>query len=182
MRGPLTRLLVLTALVTAFDQWTKRWAAATLAGHPPGQVIDDLVRFTYTRNSGVAFGIGAGLPFPYWVFSVTAIVVISWMFARHRVHGVLRQTSLAFIMGGAIGNLIDRLRFGEVTDFILVSWRHWQFPVFNVADSAVTVGVALFALGWGPSHRAPEASPAATETASPGGDEPRAPDHDPDLA
>lgn len=182
MRGPLARLLLLTALVTAFDQWTKRWAAATLAGHPPVRVIDDLVRFTYTRNSGVAFGIGAGLPFPYWVFSVTAIVVISWMFVRHRVHGLLRQTSLSLIMGGAIGNLIDRLRFGEVTDFILVSWRHWQFPVFNVADSAVTVGVALFALGWG--HASPGPAPAATapESTPSGGDEPRAPDHDPGLA
>ncbi|MFI5372153.1 MAG: signal peptidase II, partial [Candidatus Eisenbacteria bacterium] len=156
-----------------------------LAGHPPVRVIGDLVRLTYTRNSGVAFGIGAGLPFPYWVFSVTAIVVISWLFARHRVRGLLRQVSLSLIMGGAIGNLIDRVRFGEVTDFVLLSWGRWQFPVFNVADSSVTVGVVLFALGWGqhaPTPAAVDAAPPTPLSAPHTDDEPRAPDHDPGLA
>jgi signal peptidase II len=177
VRNALARLVIVAALVTAFDQWAKRWAAETLAGRPPIRVIDDLVRLTYTKNSGVAFGIGAGIPFPYWVFSVTAIVVIAWLFLRHRVQGLLRQVALALIMGGAIGNLIDRVRYGEVTDFILLSWRHWQFPVFNVADSAVTIGVVLFALGWGRHEPAP--LPVAPTL---GEDEPRAPDHGPGLA
>jgi signal peptidase II len=185
VRGSLARLAIVAGLVTVLDQWAKRWATDTLAGQPPVRVIGDLVRLTYTRNSGVAFGIGAGLPFPFWVFSVTAVVVITWMFLRHRVHGLLRQVSLALIMGGAIGNLIDRVRFGEVTDFILLSWRQWQFPVFNVADSAVTIGVALFALGWGhhdPAGVATAATPPAGAPIPLPDDEPRAPDHGPGLA
>ncbi len=184
MRNPFARLVLIAALVTVADQWTKRWATDVLASRPPIRVIGELVRLTYTRNSGVAFGIGAGLPFPYWVFSVTAILVISWMFLRHRVHGLLRQVSLSLIMGGASGNLIDRVRFGEVTDFILLSWQRWSFPVFNVADTAVTIGVALFALGWGHHEPVPAAVPAAPAPAGApaSDDEPRAPDHGPGLA
>ena len=162
-RSPALLLGVAGASV-ALDQWSKYWATTHLAFREPVHVLDDLVRLTYTRNSGVAFGLGAGLPFPYWSFSVLAIGVILWMFVRHRVHGGTRQLALALIMGGAIGNLIDRVRFGEVTDFILLSWRRWQFPVFNVADSAVTTGVALFALDWPGHRRAAPAADAAPET------------------
>jgi signal peptidase II len=134
--------------VLAFDQWTKRWATDTLAYREPMRVIGDVVRFTYTRNSGVAFGLGAGLPFPYAVFSIVAVAVILWLFLRHRTHSPARQLSLALILGGALGNLVDRLSSGEVVDFILVGWRQWYWPVFNVADSAVTLGVILFGLTW----------------------------------
>ena len=148
MTRSLVRLGAIAAVVVAFDQWTKHWATATLMGRPNVPVIGDLVQLTYTRNSGVAFGLGAGLPFPYYVFSILAIVAILVMVTRRRIAHGPRHLALALIMGGAIGNLIDRLASGEVVDFILLSWRHWQFPVFNVADSAVTVGVVLFALAW----------------------------------
>lgn len=166
MTTSLLRLGAIAAVVVAFDQWTKHWATATLAGRPNIHVIGDLVQLTYTRNSGVAFGLGAGLPFPYYLFSILAIVAILVMVTRRRItHGV-RHLALALILGGAIGNLIDRLASGEVVDFILLSWRHWQFPVFNVADSAVTVGVVLFALAW-PAHELHESTPSATGTAPP---------------
>ena len=141
-------LASLSALVLALDQWTKRWAETTLAGRAPVEVVGEVVRFTYTRNSGVAFGLGAGLPFPYAVFSIAAVIVILALFARHRVHDPLRQVSLALILGGALGNLVDRVTSGEVVDFILIGWRQWYWPVFNVADSAVTLGVVLFGLTW----------------------------------
>jgi len=165
--------------VLAFDQWTKRWATDTLAYREPVRVIGDLVRLTYTRNSGVAFGLGAGFPFPYYLFSIAAVLVIVWLFARQRVHGGWRRLALALILGGAIGNLIDRIASGEVVDFILLSWRRWQFPVFNVADSAVTIGVVLFALSWR-SNDAHEATPAPLEagSAAPPAD-PHATDHEP---
>ena len=196
MRSAIARLVVIAAAVTLLDQWTKHWASTVLATRAPIHVIDGLVRLTYTRNSGVAFGIGAGVPFPYWSFSLLAIGVILWMFVRHRVHGLTRQIALALIMGGAIGNLIDRVRFGEVTDFILLSWRRWQFPVFNVADSAVTIGVALFALVWPhpvPDEQREHGADTATVTelrtglaepapATQADDEPRAPSHGPGAA
>jgi signal peptidase II len=86
--------------------------------------------------------------FPYYVFSIIAALAILYMFVRVRVTSRLRQLALALIFGGAIGNLIDRVRWGEVVDFIEVGVPSWHWPVFNIADSAVSVGVVLFALTW----------------------------------
>jgi signal peptidase II len=138
--------------VLALDLWTKQWATRTLAGTPPMPVLGELVRFTYVRNSGVAFGLGAGTNFPFYVFSLLAALAILVLFLRGRVQGRTREVALALIFGGALGNLVDRITTGLVVDFIDVGIRQWRFPVFNVADSAVTVGVALFALGWSRRH------------------------------
>jgi signal peptidase II len=137
--------------VLALDIWTKQWATRTLAGTPPMPVLGELVRFTYVRNSGVAFGLGAGLPFPYYVFSIAAVLAILVLFVRRRVHGRGRRLALALILGGALGNLVDRLSTGLVVDFIDVGWGRWHWPVFNVADSAVSIGVVMVALTW-PRH------------------------------
>jgi len=141
-------LTLVSGAVVTLDLWTKHWATRTLAYQEPVEVLGPFVRFTYTRNSGVAFGLGAGLPFPYYVFSLAAVAVILFLFFKQRVTGVARQLALALIMGGALGNLIDRLRFGEVVDFIEIGYGRWHWPVFNVADSAVTIGVILFAITW----------------------------------
>ena len=149
--------MAIALAVLALDQWTKRWASQTLENAPPIHVIGSWVQFSYTRNSGVAFGLGAGRHFPYWIFSALAAVGIVSLLVMRPSQSVTRRVALALVLGGAVGNLIDRLRFGEVVDFILLSWRHWQFPIFNVADSAVTIGVALFALAWsGRAHPAGE--------------------------
>jgi len=160
VKSRLPVLLTLSAAVLALDLWSKRWATATLAGAPPVHVIGELVRFTYVRNSGVAFGLGAGLPFPYYLFSIAAVVAILVLFVRGRVHGLGRQLALALILGGALGNLVDRLSTGLVVDFIDVGFGRWHWPVFNVADSAVSIGVVLFALTW-PRHDAPAESATA---------------------
>jgi signal peptidase II len=141
-------LLLISLAVLALDQWTKRWASLTLQNQPPIRVLGPWVQFSYTRNSGVAFGIGAGMHFPFWIFSALAALGIVALLALRPGQSVARRVALALVLGGAIGNLIDRVRFGEVVDFILLSWRRWQFPIFNVADSAVTIGVMLFALAW----------------------------------
>ncbi|MBI3539020.1 MAG: signal peptidase II [Candidatus Eisenbacteria bacterium] len=147
-RPGIPALLAIAAAIVAADWWTKRWATATLAGHPSLGVIGEFMRFTYTRNSGVAFGLGAGLPFPYYVFSIIAAVAIVYLFLRQRVPSPARRIALALILGGALGNLVDRVRFGEVVDFIEIGWGRWHWPVFNVADSAVSIGVVLFAIAW----------------------------------
>lgn len=158
-------LLGVAASSVALDQWTKVWATENLAFHEPIRVVGDLVRFTYTRNSGIAFGMFAGESFPFYIFSIVAAVAVLWLWFRHPHLPPLRQWSLALILGGAIGNLIDRLRFGEVTDFILLSWRGHEFPVFNVADVCVTCGVILFALVWSHEpHPATATDTAATDT------------------
>lgn len=139
-------LVLVSSLVLALDQWTKRWATEHLEFRPPVPVLGEFVQLTYTRNSGVAFGLGAGLGFPYYVFSIAAAGVILWLFLRGKVTGFGRQLALALILGGALGNLVDRLKTGEVVDFIQILWG--RFPVFNIADTAVSAGVAWMAWSW----------------------------------
>ncbi len=158
-------LIAISGGVLALDIWTKRWATATLAHRDPVQLIGDYLRFTYTRNSGVAFGLGAGVPFPYYLFSIVAVVAILWMFASGRARGIGRQVALALILGGAVGNLIDRVTTGEVVDFIELGWGRFRWPVFNVADSAVTVGVILFGLGLTSHPHEPHAEAAVPSSA-----------------
>jgi signal peptidase II len=162
-------LALVSSVVVTLDLWTKRWASKTLAFQQPVDVIGPFVRFTYTRNSGVAFGLGAGLPFPYYVFSLAAVAAILYLFFKQRVRGFSRQLALALIMGGAIGNLIDRVRFGEVVDFIEIGYGRWHWPVFNVADSAVTIGVILFAITWPRAHE-PHGEESADAVGAGGGD------------
>jgi signal peptidase II len=167
VRRSLPLLVALAALVIALDRWTKHWASTTLPFNQPIQLVGDYLRFTYTRNSGVAFGIGQGTGFPYYVFSLVAIVAIVWMFLRGRVgHDPVRRTALTLILSGAVGNLVDRVTSGEVVDFIEVGIPQWHWPIFNVADSAVTVGVLCFALAWSRKGE-PAAAPGAA-----GSDEP----------
>ena len=148
MRRSLALLFTVAGLVFALDFATKRWATASLADRDSIPVLGEFLRLTYTRNSGVAFGLGAGTNFPFYVFSLLAAAAILVLFLRGRVQGRIRETALALIFGGAVGNLVDRITTGLVVDFVDVGIGQWRFPVFNVADSAVTVGVALFALGW----------------------------------
>jgi len=148
-------LLGVAASCVALDQWTKHWASTVLAFRRSIHIVDDLVRLTYTRNSGIAFGMFAGRNFPFYIFSIVAALAVFALFMRHERLSLPRQLSLAFILGGAVGNLIDRVATGEVVDFILLSWGHHEFPVFNVADMAVTCGVVLFALAWTQEHEAP---------------------------
>lgn len=157
-------LFGIAGTVMALDRWTKHWASTSLPFDHPVPVLGEYLRFTYTRNSGVAFGLGSGTGFPWYLFSIAAAIIILWLVLRHRVQGGPRQIALALILGGALGNLIDRLISGEVVDFIEIGVARWHWPVFNVADSAVSIGVVLFALAWpstregGPRHES-EAEP-----------------------
>lgn len=152
-------LLGIATFAVVLDQWTKRLATEHLASAPPVRLLGELVQLTYTRNSGIAFGLLAGRKFPLYVFSIIAAFAVLALFLRHARLSLARHVSLALILGGAIGNLIDRVTTGEVVDFILLSWRGHEFPVFNFADMAVTAGVAVFALAWSHDHdhaQAPE--------------------------
>ena len=167
MKRSLGFLFVVAGAVLGLDLATKRLAVEHLAGRPPVEILGPLVRLTYTLNSGVAFGLGAGRRFPYYLFSIAAVVVILALVLRQRVHAGPRRLALALIMGGALGNLVDRLRSGLVVDFIEIGWGRWHWPVFNVADSAVTIGVVMFALAW-TAHghdAAPQAADAGPESA-----------------
>jgi signal peptidase II len=181
VRRSLPLLIGVAGVLVALDQWAKHWASAHLAYREPVRVIGDLVRLTYARNSGIAFSLLAGRGFPLYIFSLIAALAVFVIFLRHERMSWPRQLSLAMILGGAVGNLIDRVSTGQVGDFILLSWRTHEFPVFNVADMAVTGGVTLFALVWthedGSAALATSAPDEAVPDGAPG--EPPAPSTEP---
>jgi signal peptidase II len=146
VKRSLLLLAIIAGAVLVLDLATKQWVMRSLTYQQPVEILGPYLRFTYTRNSGVAFGLGAGTNFPYYIFSILAAVAILYLFLRSQVPTRGRQLALALILGGALGNLVDRVRWGEVVDFIEVGFKGWHWPVFNIADSAVSVGVVLFAL------------------------------------
>ncbi|SLM48256.1 Lipoprotein signal peptidase [Nitrospira japonica] len=141
--GGLTLLGILIVLV---DQVTKQWVMQSMRLHESIVVVPNLFSITYIRNPGAAFGLLAGSSnaFRMVFFGVTslfALGLLGTILARLPEKDWIGQVSIAAILGGAIGNLIDRLRFGEVIDFLDVYVDMYHWPAFNVADSAISVGV-----------------------------------------
>ena len=159
--------MVFAALVVLADQATKsaiiRWVP--LYGDVP---INGFINLTHQQNTGAAFSFLAGAGgWQRWFFvvlaSVVSAVLVAWLW-RIRASGmVMLSAGLTLVLGGAIGNLVDRIRFGYVTDFIQVWFGSWAFPSFNVADSAITVGAALLIIDSlflsGNEKAAPEEAP-----------------------
>ncbi|MGA9422634.1 MAG: signal peptidase II [Rhodanobacteraceae bacterium] len=139
--------LLLSALVIVLDQTTKAIALATLQLHVAHPVIPGLLNWTLAFNSGAAFSFLAGSTgWQRWFFTALAVVVslvlVLWL--RRTRRGEWRVAlPLALIVGGALANLVDRTRFGQVTDFIQVYYHEWAWPTFNIADSAISVGAVL---------------------------------------
>ena len=140
-----------TALaVLLLDQVTKYWALQRLLPGIPRPVLDSLFSLTLVMNPGLAFGMLGGMPAGWrWVvalLSIGALGILAMVGLRMLpAGGWLTPVALGMIFGGAVGNLIDRARFGAVIDFLDFYWRGYHWPAFNVADSAITVGVALLA-------------------------------------
>jgi len=156
--------LLLALSVVVLDQVTKAIVVAKVPLHATIPVIRGFFDLTHLRNAGAAFGVfaAAGSTRPLLVTLLAAGVfagVLVWSLTAPVQHRLL-QTSLALIMGGAVGNLIDRVRFQAVTDFLRFYVNRWEWPSFNAADSAISVGVAL--LAWD-IWRRPEPAPAPPE-------------------
>ena len=141
-------VLAWLAVILVIDQLTKFIVDRMMPLYHSIPVIDNLFNLTYIRNTGAAFGILAGsaaafrLPF-LMIFSLLAIGFIIVMLRRlpERETGLI--SALAFILGGAIGNLIDRFAYGEVIDFLDFYWANYHWPAFNIADSFITIGVTI---------------------------------------
>lgn len=131
--------------VLALDQLTKWLVSARLLLGEPVSVLGDVVRLTLVHNRGAAFGLFPGSRVPFIIVSVLAIAVVLYLFQRDAYRSGLSRILLGGILGGALGNLIDRARLGYVVDFIEVGVGSLKWPVFNVADSAVTLGVIFLA-------------------------------------
>ena len=145
--------LVTATLIVIFDQVTKAWILSSMRLHESFAVIDGFFNITSVRNPGAAFGFLAGAP-PLFraVFfiavTVGAIVLILYYLRISMIDDYPIILSLSLIFSGAAGNLIDRVRFGEVVDFLDVYIGSYHWPAFNVADSAITIGatVMIFAM------------------------------------
>lgn len=157
------------ALALAFDQITKVWIEASLTYADRVPVIDGFFYLTRVRNPGAAFGMLATSPEPFrqiFFVVVTGIaVVLVFSFYRRLAPGDrLSGLALGLVLGGALGNLVDRVRLGEVVDFLHFRlWGGFAWPDFNIADSAIVVGVALLVLELFASEGEQRASAASSE-------------------
>jgi signal peptidase II len=145
--------LALSAIVIALDLWTKHLALAHLAFHQPVPVIVGFWNWMLTFNTGAAFSFLADADgWQHWLFAVLAIVIsgvlVFWL-ARTPRNDWRTALPFALVIGGALGNLHDRLRWGHVVDFVQWYWRDYYWPAFNIADSAIVagaIGLVLFSL------------------------------------
>src|SRR5262249_6817821 len=142
---------LLMAGVVVLDQITKGLVVRAMELHEYRSIVDGLLSLSHVQNRGAAFGIlsDADLPYQAALFSTlsfVALLAIAVYAYRLPLQSRRPQIALALVLGGAVGNLLDRVRLGYVVDFIHVYWRQHQWPDFNVADSAITVGVALLIL------------------------------------
>lgn len=152
---------LLALIVILLDRWSKRLVAAHIAMYRHIQVIPGFFRLTHTENTGAAFSLFADSP-AHWKtglligFSVLAMVIVSALLWKQERPLTITGIALSLILGGAVGNLWDRIASGRVVDFLLFYVKQYQWPVFNLADSAIVVGAGLLVLEilFGRSHPA----------------------------
>jgi signal peptidase II len=138
-------------LVIALDRWTKHLAATRIPLYRHIPIIPGFFDLTHTENTGAAFSLFADSP-SHWktilliAFSVIAMIIVSILLWKQSHAVTLTGIALSFILGGAIGNVWDRIARGRVVDFLLFYIKQYQWPVFNLADSAIVVGASLLVL------------------------------------
>ncbi|MFL6195421.1 MAG: signal peptidase II [Thermoanaerobaculia bacterium] len=161
------RYLLVSLAVLVLDQWTKWLVEAHLPHHTAQPVIPGFLNLTHVRNTGVAFGLfasdGAAGTWLLTALGLGALIAVGLYFWFTPSRDRMLLVALALVVGGAIGNLVDRVTSGAVTDFIdvYVGLHHW--PSFNIADSAISVGIVLMAIdSFRPRHHHREQGEAAT--------------------
>jgi signal peptidase II len=143
--------LTLAVIVILLDRWSKRMVAARIQMYQHIQIIPGFFRLTHTENTGAAFSLFADSPAPWKNalligFSVVAMVIVLVLLWKQRQALTTTGIALSLILGGAAGNLWDRIMTGRVVDFLLLYFRHYQWPVFNLADTSIVIGAALLVL------------------------------------
>ena len=146
-RQPFAIWIYVALAVVALDQLTK-WAVTKYVPLYERIPLTPFLNITHQRNEGAAFSILADASgWQRWFFIVLAIgisgVIVVWLWRLRAAGQVVLSAGLALVLGGAIGNVIDRIRVGHVVDFVQVLIVGWPFPSFNVADSAITIGAVL---------------------------------------
>ena len=141
------KILAVSAVIIGLDQLTKTLIKNSLTLFDSVPVIENFFHFTFIKNSGMAFGLN--FPGGIYFFTTASFVltcVLLWMLWKERYSSIYIRLALALIIGGAIGNLIDRILYGEVVDFLdfMIGDYHWY--IFNIADAAVSVGMTILVI------------------------------------
>jgi len=159
------RFLWLTLAVVLLDRATKAWFESQTVEGWRHEVIHHFIYLVHARNPGIAFSFFADSTSPWMrvlliTGSLIVIAVLAWLLVAGHSGSRLTAAGLALLLGGATGNVTDRILHGAVTDFFEVWFGSYHYPAFNIADSAITIGAALIILDalLGPKHAAPEAS------------------------
>lgn len=137
---------LIALIVFLIDQGTKYVIATRLEIAEQIPVINDFFIITSHRNRGAAFGILEGQQWFFILITVIVVIGIVWYLNKARKTRKLLPTALALVLGGAVGNFLDRLLNGEVVDFLMFNFGSYTFPIFNVADSCIVIGVGLIIL------------------------------------
>ncbi len=149
MKNKYLFLVIVAIPLIVLDQATKLIIVRTMALHSTIPVIPNFFDIVHARNQGAAFGVlrdnSIRLPFLIGV-SLLAVIVITIFFRKLRPDQKLSAWGLSLVLSGAVGNLIDRVRLGEVVDFLNVHWYEHYWPAFNIADSAICIGVGLLVI------------------------------------
>ncbi|WP_225047836.1 signal peptidase II [Lacticaseibacillus kribbianus] len=132
--------LVFAAAMVGLDQWVKAWVIGHIALNQTIGFIPGVVSLTHIKNTGAAFSMLEGQQWFFYVITVVSLIIVAYLW-REANRSVFYQVGLALILAGTIGNLIDRLRFQEVTDMFQLDFMN--FAIFNVADACLTVGVII---------------------------------------
>jgi len=146
--------LIITMLVTLLDQWTKLWVIGSFGLGESRPVIEGFFHFTYVRNPGAAWGMFGNHNIALTFLSIIMLAVLA-IFRRSFLSDTLdHRIALGLMAGGIIGNLIDRIKYGYVVDFLDVHLGFYHWPVFNIADAAICVGVGIYVVSslWANAH------------------------------
>lgn len=162
--------LLVSLAVLALDQWTKWWIETTLPPHTSREILPGLFHLSHVRNTGVAFGLlatGGDVARTLLLVGFIAGVLLFVGYSFRTTPATARRHlwALALVLGGAVGNFLDRIVSGAVTDFLAFFIGSWRWPDFNVADSAIVIGVGLLMLDLVGSPAAPPKAPAAVDRA-----------------
>ncbi len=141
-------LLIVSVIVLVMDQISKFFIKESMHLYQSIEIIKDIFYITYVQNSGISFGMLGGIEseIKRWILVFIigiAIIVISYYWFTYKNENLFYNTGCGMILGGAIGNFLDRLFIGEVVDFIDVGYKSFRWPVFNMADTCISIGIGI---------------------------------------
>lgn len=137
-------LLPFLVFLLILDQGTKGWMLKRWVSMEPAIQVFDFFNISFVWNRGISFGLFKTIPWiPHALIGLIFCIIVGLGVWFWRETNRLNMVGLGFVLSGALGNLIDRIRFGAVIDFLHFFWDKWHFPTFNVADAAISIGVGL---------------------------------------